>query len=79
MHVKRPVMPRCMSSTSPPDKMRQQILPPPLQPLDLRPAQPRREVLRQRKPQVGPVLIDARERLAFERRLEAAPHDFDFG
>ena len=25
------------------------------------------------------MLIDAREHVAVERRLEAAPHDFDFG
>ncbi len=62
----------------PPRQVRQQVLAPPLQPLDLAPAQPAGEIVRQRKPQVRPVLIDAREHVPGERRLEAAAHDLDF-
>ena len=61
-----------------PRQVRQQVLAPPLQPLDLASAQPAGEIFRQRKPQVGPVLVDARERVPGERRLEAAAHDLDF-
>ena len=57
----------------------EQVFSPPLQTLDLAAAQARGKVLGQRKSEVRPVLIDAREHAAVERRLEAAPHDFDFG
>jgi len=57
----------------------EQILSPPLQPLDLAAAQARREVFGQGEPEVGPVLLNAGKHLALKRRLQAAPNNFDFG
>ena len=77
--VKLPVMPRCMSRTCPPDKWASRYFPRRCRRSTLRPRRRAAKFSGQRKPEIRPVLIDARERLALKRRLEAAPHDFDFG
>ena len=61
-------------------QMRQEVLSPPLQPLDLAPAQPRGEILRAAEiARSGRCCSTRANDVAGERRLEAAPHDFDFG
>src|SRR5690606_39114053 len=51
----------------------------PLQPRDLASRETGGEAFGQRKAQVRPVLLHAGKRAADERRLEATPHDLDFG
>ncbi len=76
--VKLPVMPRCMISTCPPDRCASRYFAPPLQPLDLAPAQPVGETLGQGKAQVGTALVDAREACPTSAGREAAAHGLDF-
>jgi hypothetical protein len=56
---------------------RQEIFRAPVESLDRPSLEPLGEVLRQRKAQVFPALLDARERIADQDRLKALPHGFD--
>jgi hypothetical protein len=56
---------------------RQEIFRAPVESLDRPPLEPLGEVLRQRKAQIFPALLDARERIADQDRLKALPHGFD--
>ena len=62
-----------------PVQVAEQVLGPPLQPLDPRAGQPLDEALGKRKTQVGPPLLDAAQPGALQHRLQAAADGFDFG
>ena len=57
----------------------EQILRAPVQALDGRALEPLVEVLRKRKAQVRPALLDPHEARALHHGLQAAAHGFDFG
>ena len=62
-----------------PRQVRQQVLGPPLQPLDLPSAHARGKIRRQRKAQVLAVLVELGDALALEHGQKPAPHGLDFG
>ena len=58
---------------------RQQVLGPPVDPLDHSPLQPLDELFGEGKAQVGPVLADVFQRRADQHRFKSAPDGFDLG
>ena len=60
-------------------QVREQILGAPVQALDARALEPLVEVLRKRKAQIRPALLDPHEARALHHGLQAAAHGFDFG
>ena len=60
-------------------QIRQQILGAPVQAFDGRALEPLVEILRKRKAQVRPALLDPHEARALHHGLQAAAHGLDFG